>query len=307
MERPVHDIRLSDALRICLEDLQSAGIDRLWSCSPEEAGQLETLLTISQPQTGVAPPVNSPSAVIPPAASQRSEAAESNHSTFILPDHPMSPKPKSPQTVPSDPATQAKIAAALALSDQREECLLALAKIVQGCTRCPILAPRRTNTVFGSGNPNAELVFVGEGPGADEDAQGLPFVGRSGQLLTDIIEKGMRISRSEVYICNIVRCRPPENRRPTDEEAAFCRPFLDATLGVIRPKYLCLLGATAAQSLLGTTESIGKLRGRAHEYRGAQVICTYHPSYLLRNPAAKRQTWEDIKLLLQIMGRKVSP
>ncbi|MBO7679725.1 MAG: uracil-DNA glycosylase, partial [Thermoguttaceae bacterium] len=205
-----------------------------------------------------------------------------------------------------DPDTQAKIATALALSDQNEERLLALARVVQGCTRCPILAPRRTNTGFGSGNPNAELVFVGEGPGADEDAQGLPFVGRSGQLLTDIIEKGMRISRSEVYICNIVRCRPPENRRPTDEEAAFCRPFLDATLEVIRPKSLCLLGATAAQSLLGTTESIGKLRGRVHEYRGARVVCTYHPSYLLRNPAAKRQTWEDIKLLLQIMGREVS-
>lgn len=305
MERPVNDIRLSDALRICLEDLQSAGIDRLRSCSPEEIRQMETLLTIDQPR-GAAPPVSPPAAPSPPTASQRPAAASPKRSTFNLMDDPMSPKPKSTETVPSDPATQAKIAAALALSDQREECLLALAKVVQGCTRCPILAPRRTNTVFGSGNPNAELVFVGEGPGADEDAQGLPFVGRSGQLLTDIIEKGMRISRSEVYICNIVRCRPPENRRPTDEEAAFCRPFLDATLEVIRPKYLCLLGATAAQSLLGTTESIGKLRGRVHEYQGARVICTYHPSYLLRNPAAKRQTWEDIKLLLQIMGREVS-
>ena len=190
------------------------------------------------------------------------------------------------------------------LSTRAKEALLRdLAQVVSKCTLCPELVANRTQTVFGVGNPDAELVFVGEGPGADEDRQGVPFVGRSGQLLTDIIVKGMKMRREDVYICNVVRCRPPGNRNPLPSEAAFCRPFLDGTLRVISPKYICCLGAVAAQNLLRTDRMIGKLRGKVHDYHGIEVICTYHPAYLLRNPAAKRDTWEDIKLLLRRMDR----
>ncbi|MDO5581453.1 MAG: uracil-DNA glycosylase [Planctomycetia bacterium] len=190
-------------------------------------------------------------------------------------------------------------------SGDRMELLLEIAAKVALCKRCPELVKNRTQTVFGSGNPYSELVFIGEGPGADEDKQGLPFVGRCGQLLTDIIEKGMKIPRKEVYICNIVRCRPPGNRTPLTSEAECCRPFLDATLKIVAPKYICCLGSCAAGNLLQTNTPIGQLRGQVFDYQGIKVICTYHPAYLLRNPAAKAQTWEDIKLLMKIMGLAV--
>lgn len=180
--------------------------------------------------------------------------------------------------------------------------LKTLAEETSRCSRCPALVASRTQTVFGSGNPLAELVFIGEGPGAEEDLRGEPFVGRSGKLLTDMIEKGMGISRRAVYICNVVRCRPPGNRNPTDEEATACRPFLDATLDVVKPKFICCLGAIAATHLLGTSESIGKLRGKAFDYKGAKVVCTYHPAYLLRNPPAKRDAWTDLQFLMSLMG-----
>ena len=180
--------------------------------------------------------------------------------------------------------------------------LRAIAAVVARCAQCPALVANRTQTVFGKGNPCSELVFIGEGPGAEEDLRGEPFVGRSGKLLTDMIEKGMGLSRSDVYICNIVRCRPPGNRNPTVEEARACRPFLDATLGVVRPKYVCCLGSIAATNLLGVETSIGRLRGMAHEHNGAQVVCTYHPAYLLRNPSAKKDAWQDLQLLMRIMG-----
>lgn len=187
-------------------------------------------------------------------------------------------------------------------AEQKGEILRQMAGIVARCKRCPELVANRSKTVFGVGNPAAELVFVGEGPGADEDRQGIPFVGRSGQLLTDIITKGMKLRREDVYICNIVRCRPPGNRNPSPIEAAACREFLDATLAVIRPKYICCLGAVAATNLLETTDPIGRLRGRVLDHDGARVVCTYHPAYLLRNPPAKAQTWEDIQLLMKTMG-----
>ena len=180
--------------------------------------------------------------------------------------------------------------------------LKALAERVAQCALCDELAASRTQTVFGSGNPCAELTFVGEGPGAEEDLRGEPFVGRSGKLLTDMIEKGMGIPRSSVYICNIVRCRPPANRNPTESEARACRPFLEATLDVVQPRFICCLGSIAANNLLGTSVPIGRLRGEVHEYRGAQVVCTYHPAYLLRNPAAKKDAWQDLQLLMRIMG-----
>ncbi len=185
---------------------------------------------------------------------------------------------------------------------------IALAEIqrtVAACGRCPELACTRTQTVFGVGNPQAHLVFMGEAPGADEDRQGIPFVGRAGQLLTDIIEKGMRIRRSDVYILNILRCRPPGNRNPLPQEAANCREFLDRQLEIIQPELICCLGAVAAQNLLETAETIGRLRGRFHEYKGIPVLCTYHPAYVLRNPSAKRQVWQDIQILMGKMGLEV--
>ena len=172
---------------------------------------------------------------------------------------------------------------------------------VAGCTRCGDLAAARTQTVFGTGRPDARLVFFGEAPGADEDASGEPFVGRAGQLLTKIIE-ACRLRREDVYIMNVLKCRPPGNRTPLPDEVANCRPFFERQLEILRPEFICCLGTSAAQALLDTTEPIGKLRRRWFAYRSAAVLCTYHPSYLLRNPAAKRDVWDDMKLLLGRMG-----
>jgi len=187
--------------------------------------------------------------------------------------------------------------------DARCAALAGVAQEVAACTRCTELAQTRTQTVFGTGNPCARLVFCGEAPGADEDRLGEPFVGRAGQLLTDILDKGMKIRREDVYILNILRCRPPGNRTPSPTEAAACREFLDRQLEIIQPEFICCLGAVAAQNLLDTTTPIGKLRGQIHDYRGIKVICTYHPAYVLRNPQAKRPVWEDIQMLMAEMKK----
>jgi DNA polymerase len=160
--------------------------------------------------------------------------------------------------------------------------------------------------VFGDGPPGAELCFIGEAPGEDEDAQGLPFVGAAGQLLNRMIA-AMGMKREEIYICNVLRCRPPGNRTPLPDEAANCREFLERTLELVRPKFICTLGGSAAQNLLGTTLGIGRLRGRFHDYKGIPVLCTYHPAYLLphRSPERKKDVWEDLKRLLARMGREV--
>jgi len=179
--------------------------------------------------------------------------------------------------------------------------LTVLREEVAGCTRCPQLAADRTQTVFGTGRPDARLVFFGEAPGADEDASGVPFVGRAGQLLTKIIE-ACRLTREDVYIMNVLKCRPPGNRPPQPDEVANCRGYFERQLEIIRPEFICCLGASAAQALLATEEPIGKLRGRWFTHGSAAVICTYHPSYLLRNPAAKRDVWEDMKVLMGRMG-----
>ena len=172
---------------------------------------------------------------------------------------------------------------------------------VRGCTRCPELAAERTQTVFGVGNPQARLCFFGEAPGADEDRAGEPFVGKAGQLLNKIME-ACTLRREDVYILNTLRCRPPGNRNPNPDEVANCRPYFQRQLEIIRPEFICCLGAVAAHSLLETNTPVGKMRGRFHDYNGAQVIVTYHPAYLLRNPGMKRETWEDMKLLMHAMG-----
>ena len=178
------------------------------------------------------------------------------------------------------------------------EALAAQERALQGCRRCK-LCEGRTTIVFGAGDPRAEFVVIGEGPGADEDAQGLPFVGRAGQLLTKMLEApGVGFSREEVYISNTVKCRPPGNRTPEGEELAACAPVLAAQLGVLQPKVILALGSVATQSLLGTREPIGRLRGRVHPYGSAVLVPTFHPAFLLRNPGQeyKRMAWEDLKL-----------
>ena len=172
---------------------------------------------------------------------------------------------------------------------------------VAACVRCEQLACTRTNTVFGTGPATARLCFFGEAPGADEDASGIPFVGRAGQLLTKIIE-ACTLSRDEVYILNVLKCRPPDNRRPLPEETANCRGYFEKQLEIIAPEFICCLGTTAAQALLQTDETIGNLRKRWFSWKSSQVICTYHPSYLLRNPPAKRDVWDDMKLLMAKLG-----
>ena len=168
------------------------------------------------------------------------------------------------------------------------------------CRRCR-LCEARSRIVFGDGNPDADLMFVGEGPGADEDAQGLPFVGRAGQLLTEMIEKGLEIPRSEVYICNIVKCRPPKNRTPLPQEVSACRPFLDGQIDAVKPKVIVSLGKPAASLLLGRDVAITRLRGTWQEYRGIALMPTLHPAYLLRQYSAenRRNVWQDLKAALQ--------
>jgi DNA polymerase len=172
---------------------------------------------------------------------------------------------------------------------------------VRGCQLCTLLARQRTQTVFGVGSVTPRVVFFGEAPGADEDRQGEPFVGRAGQLLTKIIE-ACTWRREDVYIMNVLKCRPPENRNPEPAETANCRPFFERQLEILRPEYIVCVGSVPSQALLETTDSIGKLRGRFYRYRDSKVLATYHPSYLLRNPAAKKYVWDDMQLLLQDMG-----
>jgi len=167
------------------------------------------------------------------------------------------------------------------------------------CRRCS-LGSLRHRLVFGEGNPHSELVFVGEAPGADEDAQGRPFVGRAGQLLTKIIA-AMGLKREEVYICNILKCRPPGNRNPQPEEIIACEPFLIRQLEAIRPRVICALGSFAAHTLLKSEVPISTLRGRFHRYQGIPLMPTYHPAYLLRNPGAKKQVWEDVQAIMKVL------
>ena len=177
---------------------------------------------------------------------------------------------------------------------------------VEGCTRCAELAGARTRTVFGSGSATARICFLGEAPGADEDASGEPFVGRAGQLLTRIIAS-IGLSRDEVYILNVLKCRPPGNRTPLPDEVANCRGYFERQVAAIAPEFVCCLGTSAAQALLRTDEPIGRLRGRWFTHGAAQVLCTYHPSYLLRNPSAKRQVWDDMQLLAARAGLELPP
>ena len=206
------------------------------------------------------------------------------------------PLPKLPAPSAKLPAPTTSSAIVWTLQSIRED--------IGDCTRCKLATLGRKQVVFGVGNMSADLMFVGEAPGADEDLQGVPFVGRAGQLLTKMIE-AMGFSRDDVYIANVVKCRPPENRNPEPDEIESCEPFLFRQIETIKPKVIVALGAFAAKTLLRSQDPISRLRGRVYEYHGAQLIPTFHPSFLLRSPGQKKYAWEDLKRALALMGREL--
>ena len=221
--------------------------------------------------------------------------AETLTSSFA-PEEGSAIPPRKP--LPTPPAVSPAVAPA-----ERARALEIIREEIGDCKRCGLHAGR-DKLVFGDGSPQARLMFVGEGPGADEDASGLPFVGRAGQLLNNMIN-AMGLKREEVYIANVVKCRPPGNRTPEPEEGATCSPFLFRQIDVIRPQVLVALGATAATYLLGTRQPLAGLRGRIHALRGAQLIVTYHPAYLLRDPRQKKEAWADLQIAMRELGLKL--
>jgi uracil-DNA glycosylase len=240
----------------------------------------------------------SPDAVVPPIIPVIEESSLPKTAPKSRPEPGKMPNPLSdilpPPTGPSLFEAVDKI---------KDDTLLKIREDIGDCTRCK-LHKGRNKIVFGDGNPNAELVFVGEGPGADEDMQGLPFVGRAGKLLTQMIE-AMGLQRKDVYICNVVKCRPPENRAPEPDEVATCSPYLLRQMDVIQPKVVVCLGAVAAKTLLETTKGISQFRGQWLQWRGRKLMATYHPAYLLRNPNAKGEVWKDLQMVMAELGLRV--
>jgi len=219
-----------------------------------------------------------------------------------IPAAALAAAPSRPGAIASTPAGAAqRVAPSTAASSGGGQARLdAIRADIGDCQRCQLAGGRKT-IVFGQGSPAARLMFVGEAPGADEDQQGLAFVGRAGQLLTDIIEKGLKLSRAEVFIANVIKCRPPQNRNPEPDEILACQPFLEQQIDAIRPRVIVGLGKFAGQWLLKTAEPISRIRGRFGEFRGIQVMPTWHPAYLLRNPSAKRDVWEDMKQVIELL------
>lgn len=289
---------LARQLRQRLEILALAGIDRLplprisavpVTAAPSPSRTIRPGSTEPEPEPAPAPrptpptiPAAPPSRPTPPPApvSTRSVAI----ATSMFDEDPITEPPVPP--------------------DQRAAALAELERQVAACVLCPNLAASRKRTVFGEGNPNARLMFIGEAPGADEDATGRPFVGKAGQLLNDMITKGMGLKREDVYIANILKCRPPNNRDPLTDEAGRCRPYLERQIAIVRPEFLCLLGRVPASILLNTAMPAGKLRGRWQRYRGIPTVVTWHPAFLLRSPEHKKDTWADLQMLMQAMGLK---
>ena len=268
------------ALRQQLESLQAAGIRHLPKGTALAPAATSTEAPPSAELQAPAPSEVTPSVRGPVVRAPVADQAATD--------------PTGPQiTEAPSPTTSMTISSARTLK--------VLQKEVCECTACDELASERTQTVFGVGDPKAQICFMGEAPGADEDRLGEPFVGRAGKLLTKIIE-ACNLTREEVYILNVLKCRPPGNRNPSPEESRNCRRFLSRQLELVDPEYICCLGAVAAQNFLETDTPIGKLRGKVHEHAGRKVICTYHPAYLLRNPSAKKSTWEDMKLLMKQVG-----
>ena len=300
-------LSLVRALRQRLESLGRAGVDRIPAPSPLSRSSRSPARRVSRPVTL---PVDEPEEPAPArdnTVSPRLEVGDPDAEAISIAPAPPAGSiepPPAPLPVPS-------LAAIFSSSGfdeppvpacDRPALLDSLAREVSVCRRCPHLADTRKQTVFGVGKADPRLMFIGEAPGADEDRLGEPFVGRAGQLLTDMITKGMGLSRDQVYIANILKCRPPENRNPTIDEANNCFPYLEQQIAIIRPEFLCLLGRVAVQAVLNTTQAMGKMRGKWHRYRGIPTLVTYHPSYLLRTPSAKKDAWEDLQILMKEMG-----
>ncbi|TWT79116.1 Uracil DNA glycosylase superfamily protein [Planctomycetes bacterium CA13] len=286
--------------------LQRSGVQFLPKSNPETVAEMVSQFAIATPDTlpdspkGGSPKAGSPeqatgepvagSTVNRPNASARSRASTRHTaSATVKPSHSLLADAAKPYPGPS-----------LSVPD-RQAILDLLAAEVEACTKCPQLVRCRTNTVFGEGNPAARVVFFGEGPGADEDKTGRPFVGKAGQLLTKMIE-ACTFRREDIYILNTVKCRPPGNRNPDPEEIVNCRDFFEKQLETIRPEYIVCLGAVSSQALLDSKLSVGRLRGKFHAYFGSKVVVTYHPAYLLRNPAAKKAAWDDLQMMLRDAG-----
>lgn len=261
---------ISDSLRSYIESLKESGVSGIPRAARTDSSEREGLSSMATRQ-----------------GSQGKPEPSFPHSTTTS-DHPLS----------TESTDQSAEAAGLHSVSSLE----ALREVIGDCRRCK-LCEQRTQIVFGTGNPHAELAFVGEGPGYDEDKKGEPFVGRAGQLLTEIITKGMKMRREDVYIANVVKCRPPQNRNPEPDEIAACEPFLRKQLEIVQPRIIIALGAFASQTLLKTKTPISRLRGVWHSYNKMKLMPTLHPAYLLRNPKDKRLVWEDIKAVLREMGR----
>ncbi len=281
-------LQITESVRRYVESLQEGGVTELPRAATPSQGETERRRD---------------------GETEKSEQGEAS-SAPRFPDSPIprflspsSPRPQ-PPAAPSGAPTIATQAGDLFLSPtvQTVQTLEELRAEIGDCRRCK-LCQSRTKIVFGVGNPRAELVFVGEGPGRDEDLKGEPFVGRAGQLLTEIITKGMKMRREDVYIANVVKCRPPENRNPEPDEIAACEPFLVKQLDLIKPRIIVALGTFAAQTLLKSKTPISRLRGVWHTYQGIKLMPTLHPAYLLRNPNDKRLVWQDIQAVLREMGR----
>jgi DNA polymerase len=240
-------------------------------------------------------PLRAPSFPLPSAESVGND-------DFRLPSDQHSSPPEDDSISPRKPIIAPPQAGAAVPAADRAAALQLIREDIGDCTRCA-LHKGRNKLVFGDGSPTARLMFVGEGPGADEDAQGIPFVGKAGQLLNNMIA-AMGLKREEVYIANVVKCRPPGNRTPEPEEGNTCSPFLFRQIDVVRPKVLVALGATAATYLLGQRQPLAGLRGRVHAFRGMQLIITYHPAYLLRDPRQKKEAWADLQIAMRELGLK---
>jgi uracil-DNA glycosylase family 4 len=279
------------SLRDYIEQLREEGLDGLPAVKPPSAAS-----TGPQPQ--------------PLEATPMSAAGKAERTSSFADEKKLTVKRDGgAQQLSSPPATPSNMAGELFSHYpglEKTSNLDMLREFIGDCTRCK-LAPGRTNLVFGTGNPNAELMFVGEAPGADEDLRGEPFVGRAGQLLTDIIERGMGMSRNDVYICNVIKCRPPDNRNPEPDEVSACEPFLFRQIDLVRPKVIVGLGTFAVQALLKVKIPISRLRGKWHEMRGIKMMPTFHPAYLLRNPADKRLVWADIQEVMKFLGQPIPP
>lgn len=277
--------------------LRRSGVSFLPVANPEDVESLASQFASPQPTSPVSA---SPAAVQPRSATADRQATPPPPASDSKPAMPK----KRLDTVPAFATSEGDYGDKALAPDDRTSQLQILATEVSACTSCEILSSCRTQTVFGEGNPQARFLFFGEGPGADEDSSGRPFVGKAGQLLTKMIT-ACTLDRADCYITNTVKCRPPGNRNPDGEEIQNCRSYYQQQLNLIRPEYIICLGAIAASELLSTKLSVGRLRGKLHQYRGSKVLVTYHPAYLLRNPAAKKAAWEDLQMLMVDAGIKL--